>query len=873
MTTPPARRIVLVTLTTLFALQTSIAFAEEPAAAPQRIDFVKHIQPILRAKCYECHGAEAQEAGLRLDYRAAGLGGGDNGTAIVPGKLSKSLLFLAVAGDDEDTKMPPEDEGEPLTKEEVGLVRAWIEQGANWPVGVDGDASGKRLGADHWAFQPLAHIAPPKLNDPWLRNEIDAFVLRRLQREGVQPSPQAEPHVLIRRLYLDLIGLPPTPQELNQWLQQAKQAANAISKKDAPAAQGPAAQWYEQLVDHLLKSPHFGERWGRHWLDLARYADSDGYEKDLPRPYAWKWRDWVINAVNRDLPFDQFTIEQLAGDLLPGATTEQRTATGFHRNTLTNREGGVDQEEYRIKAVKDRVYTTSTVWLGLTAQCAECHSHKFDPISQQEYYELAAFFNNADEIDIATPTPGETAAYQQAKAKFAVQQKEMQAKIAAAEKSLAERQTAWETRLAAAATAARKDLPENILAALNIPADQRSTDQASALLAFYAKVDTELLALKKAADEFGKKAPKPPAAKSPVFAEHSQPRENYVHQRGDFRRPGQTVQAGVLGVLNPFQPQHKQPNRLDLARWLVDPANPLTPRVAVNRIWQYLFGRGIVETTWDFGTQGAPPTHPELLDWLAGEYLRRGWSRKAMIKLIVSSAAYRQSSVARPELETRDPKNDAIARQNRFRLDAEIVRDQYLTASGLLYRKVGGPGIYPALPADVAALGYAGSVKWRPSKAPDKYRRGMYIFFLRSVPYPMLTTFDAPESSVVSTQRDRSNTPLQSLTLLNDPVFVECSQALARRILDEAPADANARIDYVFRLCLARAPDEFERARLTQLHDQLLKLYEAHADSAAKMAGHTEQAAKENQPEAVAQAVWTTLARAIMNLDEFVTRE
>jgi hypothetical protein len=381
------------------------------------------------------------------------------------------------------------------------------------------------------------------------------------------------------------------------------------------------------------------------------------------------------------------------------------------------------------------------------------------------------------------------------------------------------------------------------------------------LTEFYRQIDVELIRLNKAVDDHAKKEPKPPTSKAQAFAEHAEPRANYVHERGDFRRPGQTVQPGTLGVLHPFKPRGEQPDRMDLARWLTDSTNPLTPRVAANRIWQHLFGRGIVETTWDFGTQGAPPTHPELIDWLASEYIARGWSRKAMIKLIVSSATYRQSSAARPELEERDPKNDLLARQNRFRLDAEIVRDLYLTASGLLHREVGGPSVYPALPADVAALGYAGSVKWRESKAPEKYRRGMYIFFQRSVPYPMLTTFDAPESTVVSTRRDRSNTPLQSLTLLNDPVFVECSQTLGRRITEEASMETDARIKHAFRLCLAREPDEFEVARLTQLHDQLLKLYEADADAAEKMAGEAEQAA------------WSALARALMNLDEFVTRE
>ncbi|MDP6443322.1 MAG: PSD1 and planctomycete cytochrome C domain-containing protein [Pirellulaceae bacterium] len=846
MTTPSITRPVpLIIAITLLGSSTALA------AEPPQVDFVQQIQPILRAKCHKCHGPDQSEAGLRLDYKKAALAGGDNGAVIAPGKSNKSRLFLGVLGSDEDKRMPPVDEGERLAPADVALFRAWIDQGANWPDGVDRGAGENRLGADHWAFQPLVRPEPPTLDEPWPRNEIDAFVLRRLRKEGVEPAGEAERHALIRRIYLDLIGLPPTPAEMQRWIE------------------SPDEQWLERLVDQLLDSPHFGERWGRHWLDLARYADSDGYEKDLPRPHAWRWRDWVIAAINRDLPFDQFTIEQLAGDLLPNASVDQRIATGFHRNTLTNREGGVDQEEYRIKAVKDRVYTTGTVWLGMTAQCSECHSHKFDPFSQREYYRLASFFNNADQADIAAPLPGETAAYEKAKTAFDNKLAELKRALADANASLVERQRGWEKRLNVAEAPARKEVPAQILATLGLPAEQRSADRSVELTKFYRGIDPLNIRLNKALDAHAKTKPKPPTSKAQAFTERSEPRDNYVHQRGDFRRPGQPVRPGTLEVLHPFKPRGEYPDRLDLARWLVDPANPLTPRVAVNRIWQHLFGRGIVETTWDFGTQGAPPTHPELIDWLASEYIRRGWSRKAMIKLIVSSATYRQSSAARPELQSRDPKNDWIARQNRFRLDAEIVRDLYLKTSDLLHPAVGGPSVYPPLPADVAALGYAGSVKWRESKAPNKYRRGMYIFFQRSVPYPMLTTFDAPESTVVSTRRDRSNTPLQSLTLLNDPVFVECSRALGLRIIQSPPDDVDGKIRYAFKLCLGRDPDAYEAQRLRQLQSQLLELYESDSATAETMAG-------ESSPTGVTAAqvaAWTAFARTMMNLDEFVTRE
>ena len=858
MTTPASIRLFL-TILILLAVSERSTHAEElqknATTGSGRVSFVKQIQPILRARCYACHGAEAQEAGLRLDFRKAALAGGDNGKVIVAGRSGASPLLAVLLSEDEDTRMPPVDEGRPLTPQEVALIRAWIDQGAHWPEGVDGDAANKRRGDDHWAYQALVRPEPPKLDNPWIRNDVDRFVLHRLQKEDVVPSPAAERQTLIRRLHLDLIGLPPEPEELQKWTKQADTDSG----------------WYQALVDHLLDSPHFGERWGRHWLDLARYADSDGYEKDRPRPNAWRWRDWVINAVNRDLPFDRFTIEQLAGDLLPDATIEQKIATGFHRNTLTNSEGGVDQEEYRIKAVKDRVYTTGTVWLGLTAQCGECHSHKFDPFSQREYYRLAAFFNNADESDIAAMLPGEAEAHQKAVASFDQRLRELKQSLSEADQSLPERQATWERQLLAAESSARKKIPSHILDVIDTPAEQRDGGQTGELTEFYRKIDTQLVKLNKELDEHTRNKPKPPQTKAPAFAERGEPRENYVHQRGDFRRRGETVTPGTLEVLHEFNPRGEYPDRLDLAHWLVDKANPLTPRVAANRIWQHLFGRGIVETTWDFGTQGAPPTHPELIDWLATEYIRQGWSRKAMIRLIVSSATYRQSSAARPELQDRDPKNDLIARQNRFRMDAEIVRDLYLASSGLLHRAIGGRSVYPALPADVAALGYAGSVKWRESPAPDRYRRGMYIFFRRSVPYPMLTTFDAPESTVVSTRRDRSNTPLQSLTLLNDPVFVECAQTLARRVLKEAPAETNARIRRAFLLCLSREPDAFEMARLTQLHGQLLTLYESDADAAQQMCGQESPADGAN---ALADsAAWTALCRALMNLDEFVTRE
>ncbi len=626
----------------------------------------------------------------------------------------------------------------------------------------------KREPKEHWAFKaPRQPAVPVVMNRSWIRNPIDAFVLARLEREKTVPSPEADRRTLLRRLSLDLLGLPPTPEQLDAFLRD------------------PRPDAYERLVDTLLASPHFGERWGRHWLDLARYADSDGYQLDHVRPWAYVYRDWVISAFNRDLPFDQFTLEQLAGDLLPNATVEQRVATGFHRQTLVNNEDGVDKAEDRNKAKVDRVATTGTVWLGLTVGCAECHSHKYDPISQREFYQLYAFFNHAeDEIFNVTP---------------------------------------------------------------NVQA-------------------------------YG-------------FRAATAPTKTFLHVRGDFQRHGDEVQPGLLKVLNlnaasaqakkpsakagrdhnlPLAVSTNGPTRLDLARWLVNPANPLTARVEVNRLWQHLFGRGLVATPNDFGTRGQPPSHPELLDWLATEFQQRGWSRKEMIRLIVTSAAYRQSSHTRSELVERDPQNILLARQNRFRVEAEVVRDLHLAASGLLNPTVGGPSIYPPMPADLYKIGYVDrSIPWVESTGAARYRRGLYVQTQRTVQYPVSTTLDAANPSESIPLRDRSNTPLQALTLLNNVVFFECAQALARR-MDAAHGNTpRASLAQGFELCLTRPPSPAELERLEELFEQERLFAEANPAGAAKLI---------RQPaptkEALAkQAAFVVVAQTLMNLDEFLTRE
>ncbi|MBC8116680.1 MAG: PSD1 domain-containing protein, partial [Candidatus Saccharimonas sp.] len=591
---------------------TAASVAEPPALPPatkKKVDFVADIKPLLTTHCHKCHGTSKQEGGLRLDRRDEALNGGDSGPAFVSGKSAESLLIKYVAGVDPDVLMPPE--GDKLTDEQIGLLRGWIDQGADWPK--DDKAAADRRAA-HWSFQPVRALSPPVSNAA-VHHPVDAFVRETLASRGLTPSPEADRATLIRRLSLDLLGLPPGPQETTEFL--------GDERPDA----------CERLLDRLLASPHFGERWGRHWLDLARYADSDGYEKDLPRPHAWRWRNWVIDAFNRDLPFDQFTVEQLAGDLLPGATLDQRIATGFHRNTLTNKEGGADKKEDRDKQLVDRTNTTGAVWLGLTVGCAQCHSHKYDPISHREYYQLYAFFNAADEQDISVATAAQLEEY---------------------------------ARLKAVHDVARQPLAEAVR-------QYREANPADALVALEQKkkekVDPELQKLEAALAKFDAAGPKPPAALAMILSEIAKPSPTNIHLRGDFLRPGAEVQPAGLSVLNPLEAiagssaserpsaTASRPNRLDLAKWIVDEANPLTRRVAVNRIWQHLFGRGLVDPPDDFGLQGAKPTHPELLDWLATELPRRGWSRKEMIRLIATSATYRQSSRTRMELSTVDPKN------------------------------------------------------------------------------------------------------------------------------------------------------------------------------------------------------------------------
>jgi hypothetical protein len=813
-----------------------------PPAATGTIDFRRDIQPLFVRACLKCHAADKQRGGLRLDDAAAALQGSNSGPVLKPGDAAHSRLLHVVAGLDPDVKMPPT--GPPLTADEIGRLRAWIDQGAPWPKDA-ATATTQGPQSSHWAFQPPRRPPLPRVaNQAWVRNPIDAFVLARLEAERLTPAPEADRTTLLRRLYLDLLGLPPTPQEVEEFLTDTQPGA------------------YERLVGRVLASPHYGERWGRHWLDLARYADSDGYEKDNGRPHAWRYRSWVIDALNRDLPYDRFTLEQLAGDLLPGATLEQKIATGFHRNTLTNTEGGVDKEQFRVEAVVDRVNTTAKVFLGLTLGCAQCHDHKYDPFTQREYYQLFAFFNSDEEVNLDAPLPHELEPYMRKKAAFDKKKAELEAALAAYTRDqLPANQQRWENELKLAEL---RQLAAPLTAALLVEPARRTDKQKQELADYYAQIDTKLASLRKALTAHNRTEPTLSKAQTLALGPG---RKTHVLIRGDFLRPGVEVRPGTPAVLAP--PAGAMKTRLDLAHWLVDPANPLTARVAMNWMWQRYFGRGLVATLEDVGTQGEKPSHPELLDWLATELIRQKWSLKAMHQLIVMSATYRQSSRTRPELAGRDPLNVLLARQNRVRLEAEFLRDVALAASGLLVPTIGGPSVRPPQPAGISELTYAGSARWVESAGPDRYRRGLYTWFQRTSPYPMLMTFDAPDSNVCCVRRERSNTPLQALTLLNDTVFFECAQALGRRLVDEKPGTPQERIRHAFGLCLAREPSAAELARLSQLYDDLVKACRANPDAAAQLAGQ----AKPAGADLAEAAAWVALARTVMNLDEFVTRE
>ncbi|ADB17401.1 protein of unknown function DUF1549 [Pirellula staleyi DSM 6068] len=843
----------------LLATYAGTSSAEEPSqSALPKVDYAREIEPLLRRSCYSCHGSEVQESGLRLDDRARAMMGGDLGPVIAAGKSADSRLARVLDGsDDELEQMPPEGKGKPLSAGEVALIRRWIDEGATWP---QSDAT-KPVGSDHWAWQPLVvHEVDQQLlagRGAARENFIDDWVQQRLAREKIAPAPAAPKHTQLRRVYFDLLGLLPTPEE-----------AAKFTSSTAPDA-------YEQLLDRLLASPHFGERWGRHWLDLARYADSDGYEKDKPREFAFRYRDWVIESLNSDLPFDQFAQLQIAGDMLATPADPQGTiASGFHRNTLHNAEGGIDPEEDRTKKTVDRINTVGSVFLGLTVGCAQCHTHKYDPITQREYFSLYAMFNSADEVNPDVPRASDQEQLAKAMHAYEKRLKKLESDLAQWDaEQLALAIERWETSTKTDEKLLEK-LPENLRAILARDAAARSDADREVMAQHVRDNDAERAKLaKEIADHRAKRPALRIEAKVQSLVERKAPRETRLHIRGDFLSPGDVVQPGTPAALPKLSPRGSTADRIDLAHWMTSDASPLVARVLVNRVWLHLFGKGLVTSSDDFGKQGSPPTHPELLDALAADFIEHDWSLKHLLRTIMRSHTYRQSSVARPELMAIDPDNSLLARQVRRRIEAELIRDISLAAAGDLATQIGGASVRPPQPAEYASLTYAGSAKWTESTGSDRYRRGMYTFFQRTSPYPMLMTFDCPDSNETSPRRQISNTPLQALTLFNDPVFYEAAAGLARRVQRDVPAAESSkteagdaplaeqierqRIDRLVLICLARPASSSEAATLAKLVDA--------QRTASLAAGHDPQRAE--------QEAWHHASRVMLNLDQFMTRE
>ena len=794
---------------TLLAL-VALACVRSAAGAGPVIDYNRQVRPILSQNCFACHGPDAdkRQAELRLDERASALVPAESGKpAIVPGNAEASALVKRIFATRASVVMPPPKSHKTLTDAEKRVLRDWVSQGAAYQT--------------HWSFRAPVQPPLPVVREPkWARNAIDRFILERLEAEGLAPSAEADRPTLIRRLTLDLTGLPPTPDEIDAYLADNRAGA------------------YERVVNRLLDSPRYGERMALDWLDAARYADTHGYHIDSGRDMT-RWRDWVINAFNRNLPFDQFTIEQLAGDLMPNPTLDQKIASGFNRNHMITFEGGVIPEEYLNAYVVDRVNTTGTVWLGLTVACTQCHDHKYDPLTQHEYYRLYAFFNHVPEngVDgakgnaaplIPAPSPSQS------------------------------------TRLA-------------LLDAALSGAELEVSRQALRTGPPFAALE-RLDVLKKDRAAVAKMVPT-----SMVMAEMSDPRETFVLIRGAYDQKGEKVSPGVPSFLPPLT-SGAPADRRALARWLVDPGHPLVGRVTVNRIWQAFFGTGIVRTSEDFGTTGESPSHPELLDWLAVAFVRPSapgaipWDVKALVRLIVESATYRQRSSASPTLTARDPENRWLARGPRYRLAAEFVRDQALALGGLLNGEIGGKSVSPYQPLGLweELMSREDGANWSAQKfvqshGHDLYRRTMYTFWKRTSPPPALATFDAPDRETCTVRRSRTNTPLQALVLLNDPTYVEASRKLAERMLTEGGPAFESRLSFGFRLATARPPRPEEIAVLRDVYSADLAKFRRLPTAARQLLSVGESSRNESLDPSE-HAAWTTVAAVILNLDEVLNK-
>jgi hypothetical protein len=809
-----------------------------PAADTKPVDYSRDVQPILTLHCYACHGPDEgkRKGKFRLDVREAAIK-----KAVTPGDAAHSSLITRVTTADPDRVMPPPDsKKDRLSAAQIDVLRRWIDQGAKFD--------------QHWAYVKPTRPTPPAVtNRTWVRNPIDAFVAAGQEAHGFAPAPEADRVTLIRRLSFDLIGLPPTSEEVD-----------AFVNDKSPDA-------YEKLVDRLLASKHYGERMAEYWLDAVRYADTGGYHSDNHRD-VWLFRDYVIDAFNSNKRFDRFTVEQLAGDLLPGPTNEQRIASGYNRLLQTTEEGGAQPKEYTAKYAADRVRNASSVWLASTMGCCECHNHKFDPFTTKDFYSFEAFFADVQEKAVGrqdqTPimTPEEGAAVKRLDAEIA----RNKAAIADFPGAMLESgQAEWEKspQLNKAA------LPKPVAAALAVEADKRTPEQKRALASHYRTVAAILAAPREAlAAAQAKRDALMKTVPTTLVSTSGPPRTVRVLQRGNWQDDtGEIVQPSVPGFLAALDTGGKRAGRLDLARWIVSPDNPLTARVFVNRLWKICFGQGIVKSLDDFGIQGTLPSHPQLLDWLAVEFVEGGWDVKHVLKLLVMSNAYRQSSTAAKQVRDKDPANLWLARQGRFRLDAEMLRDNALEISGLLSRKIGGPSVKPYQPAGYWSFLNFPVREWQADKGESLYRRGLYTYWCRTFLHPSLLAFDAPTREECTVERTRSSTPLQALVLLNDPIYVEAARVFAEKIIKEGGKDTAARLGWAYRRAVSRPvrPDEIKL--LTALYQKHLGEFQADRAAAEKEVG-VGQAPLPKDVNPAELAAWTSVARVILNLHETITR-
>jgi mono/diheme cytochrome c family protein len=851
----PGRMVIfLVVVTTLAACQPSIFAAPNDG----RIDFVTEVRPILSDHCFACHGPDAEQrtTEFRLDQKESAFS--PEFEVIIAGDAENSLLIQRINSTDPDEVMPPPDHLQQLSDEQKSVLTTWIEEGAEW--------------AEHWSFVAPADPEIPQVEDrEWPRNDIDRFVLAKLESLSIHPAREAEPHTLLRRLSFDLIGLPPSVPELRSFETDVEQLG--IDKA------------YEKAVDRLLASPHFGERMAVYWLDLVRYADSVGYHGDQPVSVS-PYRDYVIEALNRNLPFDQFTREQLAGDLLDTPTTDQKIASGYNRLGMMSAEGGVQPEEYLVKYAADRVRTTGSVWLGLTLGCCECHDHKFDPISTKEFYEFSAFFADIKEKGLyaganRTNRWGPTIeladeALPDLLAPIDTEIERLKQRLAPTIQSLAGL-NAWEQSLKKG-NQQSTDIPKEIKTVLEIPQHQRTKQQSADLYDFYTSVAPEFVTDFQRLKELNKQRAETVDSytRTSLITVSVPPRPMRVLPRGNWMdQSGPEVSPGVPRVLGSLKLQSNDESaratRLDLAEWIVDDANPLTARVLANRIWRLFFGAGLSTSLDDLGAQGQPPSHPQLLDHLAQKLKSSGWNIKSLVRTMVTSSTYRQSSAIRPELQPIDPENRWLARQARFRLDAEFIRDQALATSGLLNRMIGGESVYPYQPVGLYRHLNFPTRKYKASQGPDQYRRGVYTHWQRQYLHPAMKTFDAPPREECTAARPQSSTPLAALLMLNDPSYVEAARAMAVNAIQQTTS-TDDRLANIFLTCFSRSIQPAERQTLVELLKGHRAHFEQHSDQVRRFLSVGQFEVPEHLDSAEV-AAWTSVCRVIMNMHEFIIRK